>query len=779
MGGSQILSITLLFVLDGLFAQDRKVLATSIVRITGKIEHEATQNGYLKCEVTEPAVGTDYSLKWYNPTGQFIPFQGEINSSERLYASRESMFSVSLNFMPVRELDAGQYTCTAMINGQHHNGTFKITIFTDITFSNCPLEQKIISGNNQATLSCSASAGSIDLTTFWKKRDQSYQIQENVNKYAITKAGLIIFNISKTDEAIYEFHAKYDQTFSWKSQSINVKVMIKPEIVYAPTLTRAQAGDQFSMFCNASGDPVPMYFWYKEGTTNQWLLLMDSDRMVINKRKGELFIKSVRKYDEGQYKCQASNEAGFAEAQARLQVQVLPEIFEMLNGSGEENGEASISCRASGDPIPEIKWKPIDSDIFYPEGQSGDITVARTKNEANQESTALLKFEKLKPSQMGDYVCQAHNSEGYDTRYGHLSVRYVAKFNNQPRGPFYNWYGNDKGNVTCVMNGNPLPVVLWFKGGNQITGQTSYARITNIEEKDKFQVTSILFAKLELSSEQQILGDYICQGLNTIGTNSITIQMVQAEKPPAPGVSVDYYHAHTIRLAINVSSVQGPPVTKFNIRYKVQGSNDNPMTAEATVDWINYVDGQPVPRTYITLKNLAVKTQYIITVRAVNDVGESAPFEFTQSTRPYSVLQQLEITSLPDSPNATSFLLMWKKPVGESDIQILKYILGYRKVEIIPNKTQYELSKPLGEFIYVNDIPSTAVTYLLSSLTPGTYYQVEVKTVYTQVQFTLQSYIFKTKEDTSVTNGSPLLSIASTIVTTTITALITCLQVFM
>ncbi|KAK3576051.1 hypothetical protein CHS0354_036330 [Potamilus streckersoni] len=379
---------------------------------------------------------------------------------------------------------------------------------------------------------------------------------------------------------------------------------------------------------------------------------------------------------------------------------------------------------------------------------------------------------------MGDYMCQAHNNDGDDISYGHLSVRYAAKFNKQPQAPFYNWYGNDKGNVTCIVNGNPLPVVQWFKGGNQITGHASYT-IKTIEEVDKFQVTSILHAKLDNSSEQHILGDYICKGLNAVGTNNITIRMLQADEPPAPVVSVDYYTAHTIRLAINVQSIQGPPVTKFNIRYKVQSSKENPMTAEAPVEWRYNFDDQPVPRACITLDNLAVKTLYIITVTAVNDVGESAPFEFNQQTRPYSVPQQVVITSpSPDSPHPTSFQLMWNKPDdGGSEIQ--KYILSYREVEIIPNRTQYELSKPLSGFTYVDHIPPTAVTYLLSSLIPGTYYQVEVQAVNTQGTSIPQSYIFKTKGDSSAISGSLLLFTMSTIVTITMTALITCLQVFM
>ncbi|KAL3884618.1 hypothetical protein ACJMK2_024745, partial [Sinanodonta woodiana] len=746
MGRLHILSITLLFVLDALFAQDGTVIATSVIRITGQDEQVETKNGYIQCEVTEPTVGTNYNLKWYDPNGQYVQFQGETNSSLRLFASRDSSTNyIILNYMPVREFDAGVYTCTAMINGQLHKETFKITTHMAITFSNCPLEQKIISGSTQQTVLCSASAGGIDLTTYWKMQDQPFLIQAGGNKYDITSAGLIIFNVNKADENAYEFNAKYDRTFTWEYQSINVKVLIKPKIVFHLTISTAKVGDQFSMLCRANGDPAPTYEFYKKRINNQWSLLNTSERFLIDKIHGELKIDPIINDDEGQYKCQATNEAGSTNTQARLDIQVPSDIIEIRNAYGEENGGAVITCKASGDPAPDMKWKPFYSNTFYPEGQSGDISVTLTKDHINRVSTLHLMFTNLKPSHMGDYTCQAHNDAGNDIGYGHLNVRYAAKFNNQPTGPFYNWYGNEKGNVTCVVNGNPLPVVQWFKGGNQITGQTLYS-IQTIEDKDKFQVTSILSAKIDLSNEQQILGDYTCQGLNAAGVNNITIRMVRGEKPPAPGVSVDYFTARIIRLVIVTPTVRGPPVSKFVIKYKVQGSDENPVTIEAPVGWRNYVDDQPVPRTYTHLENLAVKTNYIITVTAVNDVGESAPFEFTQTTRPYSVPQSVKIKSpVQDSLSPTSFLLMWDKPEdGGSEIQ--KYILNYREVEIILNRTLYELSKPLGGFINVDDIPPSAVRYQLSSLKPGTYYQVEVLAVNSQGSSFPISYIFKTKE---------------------------------
>ncbi|KAL3884621.1 hypothetical protein ACJMK2_024748, partial [Sinanodonta woodiana] len=629
----------------------------------------------------------------------------------------------------------------------------------NITFSNCPLEQKIIRDETQQTVFCSASAGGIDLTTYWKRQDQLFQIQADGNKYAITSAGLIIFNVSEEDEMIYELYAKYDKTSASEYRNITVKVLTKPVILLGPPEVTVTAGDRFSIGCLSYGDPAPMHDWYKEETTNQWSLLNESDRIIIDKVNGVLQMYHIRKDDEGQYKCKASNEAGSSESQARVDVQVRPNITEIHNAIGEENGGAVITCKASGDPAPELTWKPNFSDTFYPEGQSGDISVTLTKDQINQESTLQLKFTNLKPSHMGDYTCQAHNDAGDDIGYGHLIVRYAVKFNNQPTGPFYNWYGNEKGNVTCVVNGNPLPVVQWFKGGNQITGQTSYS-IQTIEDKGKFQVTSILSARMDLSNEQQILGDYTCQGLNAAGVNNITIRMVRAEKPPAPGVSVDQFTARIIRLVINTPTVRGPPVSKFVIKYKVQGSNENPVTIEAPVEWINYAlpDDHPLPRTYVILYDLAAKTNYVITLTAVNDVGESAPYEFTQTTRPYSVPQSVKITSpFQDSLSPTSFLLMWDKPEdGGSKIQ--KYILNYREVEIIPNRILYELFKPLSGFINVDDIPPSAVRYQLSSLTPGTYYQVEVQAVNKQGSSTPISYIFKTKEG-EVTTMYPRTSV--------------------
>ncbi|KAL3885653.1 hypothetical protein ACJMK2_025702, partial [Sinanodonta woodiana] len=66
-------------------------------------------------------------------------------------------------------------------------------------------------------------------------------------------------------------------------------------------------------------------------------------------------------------------------------------------------------------------------------------------------------------------------------------------------------------------------------------------------------------------------------------------------------------------------------------------------------------------------------------------------------------------------------------------------------VEIIPDRTEYELFKYLTPFESVDNIPLSVVSYKLSPLTPNRYYLVEIQAIHTQGQ-TSTSFIFKTKE---------------------------------
>lgn len=72
----------------------------------------------------------------------------------------------------------------------------------------------------------------------------------------------------------------------------------------------------------------------------------------------------------------------------------------------------------------------------------------------------------------------------------HFSSSVQPNFDNQPYTTTYGWHGYM--NITCVANGEPEPVIDWYKkeSGQEITSQTSFYNV--IRSTGEKQTTSTL-----------------------------------------------------------------------------------------------------------------------------------------------------------------------------------------------------------------------------------------------------------------------------------------------
>ena len=79
--------------------------------------------------------------------------------------------------------------------------------------------------------------------------------------------------------------------------------------------------------------------------------------MTFNQESGTLRIENIKKEDEGNYTCIAKTEAGTIKATSPIIVYIKP-IIEVIRNNSVLEGvqEATLSCQATGDPLPSIKW---------------------------------------------------------------------------------------------------------------------------------------------------------------------------------------------------------------------------------------------------------------------------------------------------------------------------------------------------------------------------------------------------------------------------------------
>lgn len=94
-----------------------------------------------------------------------------------------------------------------------------------------------------------------------------------------------------------------------------LKLLWVSSLAAAPTLTdyplpkvESIQGNTITLKCRASGRPSPLILWTKEDVQ-----LTTGPRIKVT-AAGDLHISSVRSYDQGIYRCHASNKAGSAVA---------------------------------------------------------------------------------------------------------------------------------------------------------------------------------------------------------------------------------------------------------------------------------------------------------------------------------------------------------------------------------------------------------------------------------------------------------------------------------
>ena len=77
------------------------------------------------------------------------------------------------------------------------------------------------------------------------------------------------------------------------------------EITFDPEAEIKSEGENLTLSCNATGNPVPTISWTKDGSpVNQ------SGRISFSADEKQLTITNVNRTDSGEYRCMASNSLG-------------------------------------------------------------------------------------------------------------------------------------------------------------------------------------------------------------------------------------------------------------------------------------------------------------------------------------------------------------------------------------------------------------------------------------------------------------------------------------
>lgn len=266
--------------------------------------------------------------------------------------------------------------------------------------------------------------------------------------------------------------------------------------------------------CRVSGQPPPEISWRHKSERIQ-------TGVKYKIEANGLRITNVTQDDDGNYTCRAEVEADgrYDERKISLEVHIPPVISE---GPGKldaiEGQDVSISCKATGLPLPEY--------LFYKDGSatpvesSGRITADKT--------SGTIRFHPLKKEDDGKYVCRAYNDVGNVTSTGEITVLvkpsiYDLKHVIMTEGQSIS--------IHCFSHGFPSPVMAFRKAGNK----ESY--VIGDNEDERIFLSNPKPGQLTLNFVSLIpedASDYICRSKNDIGHDEKTAKLTVNYRPHFP-----------------------------------------------------------------------------------------------------------------------------------------------------------------------------------------------------------------------------------------------------
>ncbi|XP_065711655.1 neural cell adhesion molecule 1 isoform X9 [Patagioenas fasciata] len=590
-------------------------LQVDIVPSQGEIS--VGESKFFLCQVAGEAKYKDIS--WFSPNGEKLT-----PNQQRISVVRNDDFSSTLTIYNANIDDAGIYKCiVSSAEEGDSEATVNVKIFQKLMFKNAPTPQEFKEGDD-AVIVCDV-VSSLPPTIIWKHKGRDVILKKDVRFIVLSNNYLQIRGIKKTDEGTYRCEGRILARGEINFKDIQVIVNVPPSVRARQSTMNATANlsQSVTLACDADGFPEPTVTWTKDGEPIEQE--EDEDKYSFNYDGSELVIKKVDKSDEAEYICIAENKAGEQDATIHLKVFAKPKITYVENKTAMElEDQITLTCEASGDPIPSITWRTSTRNISSEEKASwtrpekqetldGRIIVR------SHARVSSLTLKEIQYTDAGEYVCIASNTIGQDSQAMYLEVQYAPKL----QGPVavYTWEGNQV-NITCEVFAYPSAVISWFRDG-QLLPSSNYSNIKI------YNTPSASYLEVTPDSENDF-GNYNCTAVNRIGQESSEFILVQADTPSSPSIDRVEPYSSTAQVEFDEpEATGGVPILKYKAEWRALGEGEWHSrlydAKEANVEGM------------ITITGLKPETTYSVRLSAVNGkgVGEiSVPSDFkTQPVR--------------------------------------------------------------------------------------------------------------------------------------------------
>uniref|UniRef100_A0A8C3SPB1 Neural cell adhesion molecule 1 n=1 Tax=Chelydra serpentina TaxID=8475 RepID=A0A8C3SPB1_CHESE len=554
--------------------------------VPSQVEISVGESKFFLCQVTGEAKAKDIS--WFFPNGEKLT-----PNQQRISVVRNDDFSSTLTIYSANIDDAGIYKCVVTSEEEGDSeATVNVKIFQKLMFRNAPTPQEFQEGED-AVIVCDV-LSSLPPTIMWKHKDKDVVLKKDVRFIVLPNNFLQIRGIKKTDEGTYRCEGRILARGEVNFKDIQVIVNVPPSVRARQSTMNATANlsQSVTLVCDADGFPEPVMSWMKDGESIE---REDDDKKYdFNYDGSELTIKKVEKSDEAEYTCTAENKAGEQDAIIHLKVFAKPKITYVENKTAMElEDQITLTCEASGDPIPSITWRTSTRNISNEEKEHG----------SDHARVSSLTLKDIQYTDAGEYVCTASNTIGQDSQAMYLEVQYAPKL----QGPVavYTWEGNQV-NITCEVFAYPSAVISWFRDG-QLLPSSNYSNIKI------YNTPSASYLEVTPDSENDF-GNYNCTAVNRIGQESSEFILVQADTPSSPSIDRVEPYSSTAQVEFDEpEATGGVPILKYKAEWRALGEEDWHSrlydAKEANMEGV------------ITIMSLKPETTYTIRLSAINGKG--------------------------------------------------------------------------------------------------------------------------------------------------------------
>uniref|UniRef100_A0A8C6N8S9 Uncharacterized protein n=1 Tax=Melopsittacus undulatus TaxID=13146 RepID=A0A8C6N8S9_MELUD len=327
----------------------------------------------------------------------------------------------TLRIKKAMSTDEGTYTCIAENRVGKVEASATLTVRAPPQFVVRPRDQIVAQGRT-VTFPCETK-GNPQPAVFWQKEGSqnllfpNQPLQPN-SRYSVSPTGdLTITSIQRSDAGYYICQALTVAGSILAKAQLEVTDVLTdrpPPIILQGPVNQTLAVDGTALLkCKATGDPLPVISWLKEGFT-----FLGRDPRTSIQDQGTLQIKSLRLSDTGTYTCVATSSSGETSWSAVLEV--------------TESGGATVSKNYDINDLPGPPSKPQVTDVTknsvtlsWQPGTPGSLPASAYIIEAfsqsvsnswqtvaNHVKTTLYTVRGLRPNTIYLFMVRAINSQG-------------------------------------------------------------------------------------------------------------------------------------------------------------------------------------------------------------------------------------------------------------------------------------------------------------------------------------------------------------------------------